>query len=89
MSVYSYYLSVKKRLQERDQQTMSAIPHYVIAEGEDAGELQSEVYALLRDGYTLQGGVSVSMSVKEDPSGVHDYHFWFCQALVKHTRKAQ
>jgi len=62
--------------------------NYAIIEKDKASKLEQEVRSYIEDGWTLQGGISVSLDSVRSPSisGPTSYRNSYCQALTKEDK---
>lgn len=60
---------------------MRKIVDYCVVENEDDDRLRDNIFELLKEGYQLQGGISVCFGHEDD---MKDRFFWYSQAMVKY-----
>ena len=57
---------------------------YKVVEGDDLNEFTEEIEGLIKNGWKLEGGVSIAKVPAEANSMIHVYYIYYAQAMTKY-----
>lgn len=57
---------------------------YKVIEGENLKEFTEEIEGLIKNGWKLEGGVSITRVPAEENSMIHTYYICYAQSMTKY-----